>query len=45
MELSNEDLAKRIDEKRAKSLYNGHSQKTVSLRDIRQYIEQVREFV
>ncbi|MEM4104739.1 MAG: hypothetical protein QXF80_07080 [Thermoplasmatales archaeon] len=45
LELSNEDLAKKIDEKKAKSLNNGHSQKIVSIKEIRQYIEQGWEFV
>ncbi|MEM2615865.1 MAG: hypothetical protein QXO44_03880 [Thermoplasmatales archaeon] len=45
LELSNEDLAKKIDEKKAKSLNNGHSQKVVSMKEIRQYIEQGWEFV
>ncbi|MEM3192217.1 MAG: hypothetical protein QW292_09045 [Candidatus Parvarchaeota archaeon] len=40
MELSNEDLAKRIDEKRAKSLYNGHKQKVVSMKEVESMIEQ-----
>ncbi|MEM1613377.1 MAG: site-specific integrase, partial [Thermoplasmatales archaeon] len=44
LELSNEDLAKKIDEKKAKSLNNGHSQKVVSMKEIRQYIEQGWEF-
>ncbi|MEM3191432.1 MAG: hypothetical protein QW292_04925 [Candidatus Parvarchaeota archaeon] len=45
LELSNEDLAKKIEEKKAKSLNNGHSQKIVSMKEIRQYIEQGWEFV
>ncbi|MEM0141165.1 MAG: hypothetical protein QXN66_03910 [Thermoplasmatales archaeon] len=38
-------LAKRINEKKAKSLNNGYSQKIVSMSEIRQYIEQGWEFV
>ncbi|MEM4091030.1 MAG: hypothetical protein QXQ46_09900 [Thermoplasmatales archaeon] len=38
-------MAKRIDENKAKSLNNGHSQKIVSIKEIRQYIEQRRELV
>ncbi|MEM3941042.1 MAG: hypothetical protein QW538_04620 [Thermoplasmatales archaeon] len=45
LELSNEDLVKRIDEKKAKSLNNAHTQKVVSLKEIRQYIEHGWEFV
>ncbi|MEM3448855.1 MAG: hypothetical protein QXP38_08265, partial [Nitrososphaerota archaeon] len=45
LELNNEDLAKKIDEKKAKSLNNGHTQKVVSMKEIRQYIEQRWEFV
>jgi integrase len=45
LELSNEDLIKKIDEKRIKHLNNGNSQKIVSMRELRQYIEQGWEFV
>ncbi|MEM3191957.1 MAG: hypothetical protein QW292_07685 [Candidatus Parvarchaeota archaeon] len=45
LELSNEDLAKKIDEKKAKSLNNGHTQEVVSMKEIRQDIEQGWEFV
>jgi len=45
LELSNEDLIKRIDEKRIKHLNNGNSQKVVSMRELKQYIEQGWEFV
>ncbi|MEM3828999.1 MAG: hypothetical protein QXP36_07295 [Conexivisphaerales archaeon] len=34
LELSNEDLARKIDEKKAKSLNNGHFQKIVFLKEI-----------
>jgi len=45
LELSNEDLIKKIDEKRIKHLNNGNSQKIVSMRELKQYIEQGWEFV
>ena len=45
LELSNEDLIKKIDEKRIKHLNNGNSQKVVSMRELKQYIEQGWEFV
>ncbi|MEM4066941.1 MAG: hypothetical protein QXV17_08790 [Candidatus Micrarchaeaceae archaeon] len=37
--------AKRMNEKKAKSLNSGHFQKAVSVSEIRQCIEQRREFV
>jgi len=45
LELSNEDLIKKIDEKRIKHLNNGNSQKVVSMKELKQYIEQGWEFV
>jgi len=45
LELSNEDLIKKIDEKRIKHLNNGNSQKVVSMRELKQYIELGWEFV
>jgi len=45
LELSNEDLIKKIDEKRIKQINNGNSQKVVSMREVRQFIEQGWEFV
>jgi len=45
LELSNEDLIKKIDEKRIKQINNGNSQKVVSMRELKQYIEQGWEFV
>jgi len=45
LELSNEDLIKKIDEKRIKHLNNGNSQKVVPMREVRQFIEQGWEFV
>jgi len=45
LELSNEDLIKKIDEKRIKHLNNGNSQRVVSMRELKQYIEQGWEFV
>ena len=45
LDLSNEELAKKIDEKKAKSLNNGNSQKIVSMKEIREYIEKGWEFV
>ncbi|MEM4115310.1 MAG: hypothetical protein QXP59_04820 [Saccharolobus sp.] len=38
-------MAKSINEKKAKLINNGHSQKIVSTSKIRQYIEQGWEFV
>ncbi|MEM3845662.1 MAG: hypothetical protein QXU98_08175, partial [Candidatus Parvarchaeota archaeon] len=38
------NLAKKKDEKKAKSLNNGHSQKIVSMSEIKQYIERGWEF-
>jgi len=45
LELSNEDLIKKIDEKRIKQINNGNSQKVVSMREVRRFIEQGWEFV
>jgi len=45
LELSNEDLIKKIDEKRIKHLNKGNTQKVVSMRELKQYIEQGWEFV
>jgi len=45
LELSNEELIKRIDEKRIKQINNGNSQKVVSIKELKQYIEQGWEFV
>jgi len=45
LELSNEDLIKKIDEKRIKQINNGNSQKVVPMREVRQFIEQGWEFV
>jgi len=45
LELSNEDLIKKIDEKRIKQINKGNSQKVVSMRELKQYIEQGWEFV
>jgi len=45
LDLSNEDLIKKIDEKRIKQINNGNSQKVVSMRELKQYIEQGWEFV
>jgi len=45
LELSNEDLIKKIDEKRIKHLNNGNSQRVVSMRELKQYIERGWEFV
>ncbi|MEM0195733.1 MAG: hypothetical protein QXJ24_05410 [Thermoplasmatales archaeon] len=39
------NLAKKKDEKKAKSLNNSHSKKIVSMSEIRQYIERGWEFV
>ncbi|MEM3846847.1 MAG: hypothetical protein QXU98_14215 [Candidatus Parvarchaeota archaeon] len=39
-----DSLAKRINEKKAKSLNNGHSQKVVSMSELRQYIEEGLKF-
>jgi len=44
-ELSNGDLIKKIDVKRIKNLDNRNSQKVVSMRELKQYIEQGWEFV
>jgi len=45
LELSNEDLIKKIDEKRIKQINNRNSQKVVSMREVRRFIEQGWEFV
>jgi len=45
LELSNEDLIKKIDEKRIKQINNGNSQKVVPMRELKQYIEHGWEFV
>jgi len=45
IELSNEKLIRKIDEKKLKQINNGNSQKVVSMRELKQYIEQGREFV
>ncbi|MEM3191090.1 MAG: hypothetical protein QW292_03165 [Candidatus Parvarchaeota archaeon] len=37
--------AKRMNEKKAKALNNGHAQKVVSMKEIRQYLEKGREFL
>ncbi|MEM3829650.1 MAG: hypothetical protein QXP36_10615, partial [Conexivisphaerales archaeon] len=45
LDLSTEDLQKKVKEKIGMSLNNGHSQKVISMREIKQYIEQGWEFV
>ncbi len=43
LDLTNEDLAKKIGEKKALSQNNGHKQKVVSIREVRYYIEDLDE--
>jgi len=45
LELSNEKLIRKIDEKKLKQINNGNSQKVVPMRELKQYIEQEWEFV
>ncbi|MEM3489159.1 MAG: site-specific integrase [Nitrososphaerota archaeon] len=45
LDLSTEDLQKKVKEKIGMSLNNGHSQKVISMREVKQYIEQGWEFV
>jgi len=45
LELSNEKLIRKIDEKKLKQINNGNSQKVVPMREVRQFIEQGWEFV
>ena len=45
LELSNEKLIRKIDEKKLKQINNGNRQKVVPMRELKQYIEQEWEFV
>ncbi|MEM4067616.1 MAG: site-specific integrase [Candidatus Micrarchaeaceae archaeon] len=45
LDLSTEDLQKKVREKIGMSLNNGHSQKVILMREVKQYIEQGWEFV
>ncbi|MEM3844865.1 MAG: site-specific integrase [Candidatus Parvarchaeota archaeon] len=45
LDLSTEDLQKKVKEKIGMSLNNGHSQKVISMKEVKQYIEQGWEFV
>jgi len=45
LELSNEKLIRKIDEKKLKQINNGNRQKVVPMRELKQYIEQGWEFV
>ncbi|MEM3846513.1 MAG: site-specific integrase [Candidatus Parvarchaeota archaeon] len=45
LDLSTEDLQKKVKEKIGMSLNNGHSQKVILMKEVKQYIEQGWEFV